>query len=72
MEKLLTVPEFAELVRVQSSTIYTQVGQGKIPHIRVGRLIRFKKEHVDEFLRAAEFSSLPGEPTTSVDAPKEG
>lgn len=71
MEKLLTVPEFAEILRVRPSTVYAKVHQGKLPHIKVGRLIRFKEAHVDEFLRTADSSPLPEEPTTSVDASKE-
>ena len=51
MQKLITVPELAQVLQVKSSTIYTWIRQGKFPHIKAGRLIRFSPEQVDDFLR---------------------
>ena len=50
MEKLLTVPEVAVILQVKPSTVYTWVREGKIPHIRVGRLIRFRPLQIEEFI----------------------
>jgi len=40
MEKLLTVPEVAELLRCKPLTVYRLVGRGEIASVKVGRLIR--------------------------------
>ncbi len=42
-ESLLTVAQVAEWLRVRPSTIYAWVASGKIPHVRVGTLIRFDR-----------------------------
>lgn len=43
MEKLLTVPEAAEALRVSVNTIRAWVFQRRIPVIRVGRKLVFKE-----------------------------
>jgi excisionase family DNA binding protein len=50
VEKLQTVTELADKLRVKPSTIYTWVRQDKVPYIRLGRLIRFTSEQVDKLL----------------------
>ena len=59
MERLLTVPEVAEELQVKPSTIYTWVRQDRIPHIRVGRLIRFTIDQIDKFLNPDDHSKSP-------------
>jgi excisionase family DNA binding protein len=39
VEKLLTVDEVAELLRIKPSTAYTWVREGKFPHKEFGRLV---------------------------------
>jgi excisionase family DNA binding protein len=48
---LYKVTEVATTLKVRPPTIYNWVDQGKLPHIRIGRLIRFTPEQIDEFLR---------------------
>ena len=52
-EQLLTVTELAAVLKVPPSWIYqrTRLGQAAIPHIRVGKYVRFKLEEVLAFLR---------------------
>jgi len=50
MPPLQTVIDLATILGVKPSTIYTWVRQGKIPHIRIGRLIRFTHVQIEEFL----------------------
>ena len=59
MPRLLDVTEVATNLKVKSPTIYAWVDQGKLPHIRIGRLIRFTPEQIDQFLRTS--SRGPGE-----------
>ncbi len=50
MEKLLTIDELAEVLSVKKSTIYQWVHLGLIPHIKVGRLLRFKEGNIQKWL----------------------
>ena len=50
-DRLLTVRELAEYVRVNPFTVYRWVEQNRIPHLRVGRTLRFRLEDIDEFMR---------------------
>jgi len=49
--KLYDIRDVAKILGVKPTTIYTWVDQGKIPHIRIGRLIRFTPEQIDGFLQ---------------------
>lgn len=46
MDKLLTPSEVAEYLGVQTSTIYQWTHQGFIPHVKIGKFIRFKESDV--------------------------
>jgi excisionase family DNA binding protein len=59
MGKLLTVPQLAQILQVKPSTIYAWTRQGKIPHIRAGRLIRFRPDQAEEILRSGCPGSRP-------------
>lgn len=63
MERLHDVPEVAAILRVRPSTIYTWTRHGQLPHIRVGRLIRFTSEQITEFLAR---SGTRGEATLAL------
>jgi len=49
---LLTVSELAGLLQVKPSWVYTKVAQDAIPHIKVGRYVRFEYERVMRWLQA--------------------
>ena len=46
----LGVREVAFYLRVRPSTIYAMVERKGIPHYKVGRLVRFKKFEIDEWM----------------------
>jgi excisionase family DNA binding protein len=48
--KFLSVEEAAEFLRVKTSTIYSWVSQGKIPHSKVGSRVLFEKSVLVEFV----------------------
>jgi len=50
MEKLLTPEELAELLGIKLSTVYSWTHLQFIPHIKVGRLVRFKESEVQKWL----------------------
>jgi len=42
-DKLLNVKEAARLLQVKTGTLYSWVHKGKIPHRKVGSLVRFHR-----------------------------
>jgi len=50
MEKLLTPQEIAEVLGVQPSTIYQWTHQGYIPHVKIGKFVRFKEKDVEKWV----------------------
>lgn len=51
MVKLYTVDQVAVLLRCPRETVYHLVAADGIPHMRVGRLIRFDAEHVERWIK---------------------
>jgi excisionase family DNA binding protein len=52
MSRLYTVPEVASILQVKPPTIYSWIKNGKLGHIRAGRLIRISSDHLETFLRS--------------------
>jgi len=46
--KLMTIKEFAEIVRVSPKTLYRLASAGKIPCIRIGRNLRFSHDMIQQ------------------------
>ena len=51
MKPLLSVREAARLLNVTESTVYRLTKVGSLPHLRVGRSIRFSMEILEEYVR---------------------
>ncbi len=47
---MMTVQDVARYLRVHTITVYRMVQRGRIPAIRVGRVWRFRKDHIDRWL----------------------
>jgi len=54
MEKLLTIDELAEVLSLKKSTIYQWVHLGLIPHMKVGRLLRFRERDIEKWLSSKQ------------------
>jgi excisionase family DNA binding protein len=63
--ELLTVQETAALLKVSDGTVRRHVATGRLPAVRVGRLIRIRREAVERFL--APGTPLLGTPITADD-----
>jgi len=50
MNKLLTPQEVADLLSVRQSTIYQWTHQGYIPHVKLGKFVRFNQDKVMEWV----------------------
>jgi excisionase family DNA binding protein len=48
--ELLTVPEVASLLRLQPSTIRAWVSQRRIPFVKLGRLVRIRRQDAEAFV----------------------
>jgi excisionase family DNA binding protein len=50
MEKLLLADEVASLLRVNKDRVYQLARDNQIPHVRVGRQVRFQESALKEWL----------------------
>ena len=50
MENLLTPQEIADVLGVSKSTIYQWTHQEYIPHVKLGRFVRFRKSQIEIWL----------------------
>jgi excisionase family DNA binding protein len=56
---LLTINDLAERLRIKPSTLYAWVTQGKIPHLKIHRLIRFEPEDIDRWVQSFHKGASP-------------
>jgi excisionase family DNA binding protein len=64
MERLLTVEEVSNTLKVGKSTIYRWVHFNYIPYLRIGGAVRFGKQAVRRWLRKRE---KPGRSCLEID-----
>jgi len=55
--QLLTAEQVAEFLRLSTWQIYELARRGEIPHVRIGRVVRFRSDTLDEWTRAG---GIPG------------
>ena len=54
MPEIMTTREVAKYLRLHEITICKLAGEGKIPAIRIGRIWRFDKETIDEWINDSQ------------------
>jgi excisionase family DNA binding protein len=59
--EVMTVPELAEYLQCNKSTIYRLIKKGQIPAFKVGADWRFKREVIEEWLEQQHRRSIPRE-----------
>jgi excisionase family DNA binding protein len=47
---ILTVAELAEWLRVTEKTVYRMTQRGELPHVRVGRAVRYRRQDIEAYL----------------------
>lgn len=50
---VLRVSEVAEVLRVDPDTVYSMVHRGELPVIRVGRVFRFSRDQLMQFVEGS-------------------
>ncbi len=49
--RLLTFEEVRAILQIKPSTLYAWCAKGEIPHLRVGRLLRFSHADLERWLK---------------------
>ena len=57
VERLLTIQEICELLRVPKSYVYYLTHNKKIPHFKINGHLRFRQSHIEEWLESQEVRS---------------
>jgi excisionase family DNA binding protein len=50
-QKILTISEVAQLLKVHPITVYRLIKQGKLPYFRIGRVLRFDADQLEDWVR---------------------
>jgi len=53
-QRLLDADDIAAYIGMTTDWIYREVRAGRLPHIRLGRYVRFRRESIDAWLEASE------------------
>ena len=59
MRKLLTMNEASEYLGISKLTLYGWVSERKLGFIKVGRLVKFKQEHLDRWIEQHTVKARP-------------
>lgn len=51
---LLTADEVAALLRVTTAWVYAQTRADRIPHVRLGRYVRFRRDAIEQWVARIE------------------
>jgi excisionase family DNA binding protein len=54
MEQLIDIKKLSETWSVKGSTIRFWIMKKKIPHVRIGRLVRFSQVELEKWLKRSE------------------
>ena len=66
---LLTVEQAAKLLQISRYLAYDLIAQGKLPHVRLGRIIRVPRHCLEQWI--AREAGLPTPPPEAVSFPQQ-
>lgn len=55
--RLLEAEDVAEYLGMRTDWVYREVRAGRLPHIRLGRAVRFRRESIEAWLESRERGS---------------
>ncbi len=56
-DRLLLAADVARLLQVTPAWVYAETRQRRLPHIRLGRYVRYRRDAIEDWLRAREQAS---------------
>ena len=56
-DPLLTAVEVAKLLRVTTGWLYAETRAGRVPHVRLGRYVRYRRSGIERWLATLERES---------------
>lgn len=59
-KRLLTIDEIAEFLHMNPMTVYSWVKDEKIPAFKIGKVWRFRKTEIDEWLKKQKYKKIRG------------
>ena len=59
-DQLLTADDVAELMRVTRAWVYAETRRDRLPHLRLGRYVRYRRAAIEAWIRTVERG--PGRP----------
>ena len=59
-DQLLTADDVAELMRVTRAWVYAETRRDRLPHLRLGRYVRYRRAAIEAWMRTVERG--PGQP----------
>lgn len=57
--RLLEADDVANYLGMRTDWVYREVRAGRLPHIRLGRAVRFRRESIEAWLEARERAAPP-------------
>jgi excisionase family DNA binding protein len=58
--RLLEAEEVARYLGMRTDWVYREVRAGRLPHIRLGRAVRFRRESIEAWLESRERGTTNG------------
>lgn len=58
MVKMLNPEQVSDMLKVKVSTIYQWTHQRFIPHVKLGRFVRFKEDEIEKWLAGNQRETL--------------
>ncbi len=59
MRRLIAVQEAAQYTGLSKHTLYTMVGQRRVPYVKVGRLVKFDVDLLDKWIKQHTVMPMP-------------
>jgi excisionase family DNA binding protein len=57
--RLIDIQQAAHITGISTTTLYKWVGQRKVPHIKLGRLVKFDPGKLDEWIKQQTVMPMP-------------
>lgn len=55
----LTIKDVSKMLQIKPATFYVWVAQGTIPHLKLGRLLRFDPDEIEAWLKNHRREGIP-------------